>query len=953
MNIRARRRTRILNPPRFSGGEVFKETIGDKTFLIHAFKNVGNDNFELIRKGNNFKNVFDVLVVAGGGGGGGGIGGGGGAGGVLFKRHARVYNKNRIYVGEGGTGSTGGDSRRTNNESGENSYFNSLIAIGGGRGAIRTDRDADDGGSGGGGSTGSNPGKAYLYQGHDGGEGGPDTNQYPGGGGGGAGEPGEDAEGDHTPGDGGDGLYFGDKFGTKIGRFGWLGGGGGGTDHNQPQGEKGYGGKGGGGNTNFIPENAKDGFPNTGGGGGAQSYHGSYREAGAGGSGVVILRQRLGAEEGIENKTIFLARGGRGEEGEGVNFKVTNPKGQDISAEEFDFGTYTVNAISINQRTSDVAIGSLGNKIICKSYYYLPGQESIFDRWEAEYDEGDQGLNKIKALMSEEAFLVAGYNGIEKFDNEGELVWKETFGSGDENIFFGLDTDRTNKKIYLGNDEGEIIQIDTDGNIQWREKKHGNIDDIIFENTFFGMIRNLKVDNDGYIITTSWDRFIQKTNPSKEGETEWVYHYPIETYSFEKEDEEVFSNVRKAEVSPNGDYLAIVYNNSPYVIVYDTSDFSVLQEFSEIDEIVDLSFSADNQYLALLKTASEAEYVIYNTSDWSQETEQSFAGFTTLVWGIQFSNDNNFLVIGWEQAQSSNNISVLEQGSWGEISNHPDLSAGSRHFDFSQDDKYFAVALGGDPYVKVFDTENDWQEIEIPFFDSFIDDIKFSSDGEYLFLSRSSSEDDYLTTIRTRDWSRINSFPRITRKINKLSTIENRLCILDDEKFYTIDLNNLNKIEDSWLEIEKEGKFVQISSGEHAAIIIDEDDDLFYYNIEKSMDSSFTINYFAIDDENNIYFKGGDYLTILNSEGKRFFRRDFPEIKDVFAFEDDYLYAVGQNDKVLKIFFDLYNIDLEDLSNNIIWESSEFDGSVFNDGYEPIDLFLNAGRTGYIGNVEI
>ena len=281
------------------GGETEDVVIDGKLYRIHAYKNLGEDVF-LIKDIEHIKNEqIDLLVVAGGGGGGGGVGGGGGAGGVLYVPSLNItaeteYN---IFVGDGGVGSTSGHRIRTDNDDGQNSSFDELIAFGGGRGGVRTSQSPSDGGSGGGGSTrygGDLGGSGIEGQGHHGGKGGPHSNQYPGGGGGGAGGPGEDADGNSAPGDGGPGRYLGDIFTDNFGENGWFGGGGGGTDHNRPAGVKGFGGIGGGGNTNFIQGNAQSGLTNTGGGGGAASYFNVYPHSGKGGSGIVLIRYQLG-----------------------------------------------------------------------------------------------------------------------------------------------------------------------------------------------------------------------------------------------------------------------------------------------------------------------------------------------------------------------------------------------------------------------------------------------------------------------------------------------------------------------------------------------------------------------------------------------------------------------------------------------------------------------------------
>lgn len=224
--------------------------------------------------------TVQVLVVAGGGNGGGGGtncggGGGGGAGGVIFKRGYTVLPRQSIdiIVGNGGI----------LNNNGENSKFDTLVAIGGGAGGRYVSSSygtaGNSGGSGGGGAS-------HFYSSYAGGAG--TTGQgcaggtgrrfgdgrYASGGGGGAG--GTGGSGGVNGGNGGSGVKC-----CISGVESYYGGGGAGVLAREygVEGVTGVGGIGGGGDV------GKPGTPNTGGGGG-----GSYSVGGVGGSGIVIVR---------------------------------------------------------------------------------------------------------------------------------------------------------------------------------------------------------------------------------------------------------------------------------------------------------------------------------------------------------------------------------------------------------------------------------------------------------------------------------------------------------------------------------------------------------------------------------------------------------------------------------------------------------------------------------------
>jgi len=228
----------------------------------------------------------EVLVVAGGGSGGTEYGGAGGAGGLLYDSDFDITAGNYIVtVGSGGVIVTTTVSR---GNSGANSIFSTMTAIGGGGGGGSgvIPLAGYDGGSGGGGAfydSGTSLGAAgsgTSGQGYAGGTG----QRLATGGGGGAGGVGEAANTDGTNygGDGGVGVSN-SITGSAVyyagggGGFGWA--------------VIGTGGNGGGGAGGLITATkAEDGTDGLGGGGGAGGWPAVTEYGGAGGDGVVIIR---------------------------------------------------------------------------------------------------------------------------------------------------------------------------------------------------------------------------------------------------------------------------------------------------------------------------------------------------------------------------------------------------------------------------------------------------------------------------------------------------------------------------------------------------------------------------------------------------------------------------------------------------------------------------------------
>lgn len=175
-----------------SGGVIGHQGI----YKSHYFTTVGTDTFTPMYSG-----YVEVLVVAAGGGGGSYAAGGGGGGGGVIYNPAYWVNAGVAYTVGVGDGGMGGPVSTVSALNGSNSFFDTLVAYGGGRGGAgwiapgSTPIDHTAGGSGGGaggwdGTQGTVPrsgGAGYPGQGMPGGKGqGISGNTGAGGGGGGA-----------------------------------------------------------------------------------------------------------------------------------------------------------------------------------------------------------------------------------------------------------------------------------------------------------------------------------------------------------------------------------------------------------------------------------------------------------------------------------------------------------------------------------------------------------------------------------------------------------------------------------------------------------------------------------------------------------------------------------------------------------------------------------------------
>lgn len=289
--------------PKATGGNIIDT---DGTYWYHTFTSTG---------------VFapqstlscDVVVVAGGGGGGGsgqGPAGGGGAGGFR-SLSAQSVTGGVSYTATVGAGGAGGLTSGTYiGYSGTNSSLIgtglSISATGGGRGGASNGSPLTPltGGSGGGASNQNqdgavgNAGGYSPVEGYKGGNGNATGDNAGGGGGAGANGANGVAPRSIGGGPGGAGTYSTVTTGAKIGvlssgNYYLAGGGGGGGYYDGAASAGGLGGGGtGGGGTGGSNIPAGSATINTGGGGGGAGNYNTWTiyNAGAGGSGVVIVR---------------------------------------------------------------------------------------------------------------------------------------------------------------------------------------------------------------------------------------------------------------------------------------------------------------------------------------------------------------------------------------------------------------------------------------------------------------------------------------------------------------------------------------------------------------------------------------------------------------------------------------------------------------------------------------
>lgn len=305
----------LFSATQATGGVTSTHTAFGVTYRTHTFTTVGSNSFVVSSVGT--EPTARYMMIAGGGSGGARHGGGGGAGGMIEGVMTLTSTTYPIVIGAGGQGKLADQV----GNSGGNTTFNGLTALGGGGGAAWGDKNGVAGGSGGGGSevlgaggAATQPGSASGGFGFAGAQG-QDAGTGHGSGGGGAGGAGVKTFINYRSGPGGAG-----RTSTIYGRtYFFAGGGGGGSwEAGDPRsgGNGGPGGGGGGGQarsgfagpgggmtlnagatgTTGIPNaSGGDAGANTGGGGGgggAYPPNTGYESTrgGNGGTGIVVIR---------------------------------------------------------------------------------------------------------------------------------------------------------------------------------------------------------------------------------------------------------------------------------------------------------------------------------------------------------------------------------------------------------------------------------------------------------------------------------------------------------------------------------------------------------------------------------------------------------------------------------------------------------------------------------------
>lgn len=163
------------------------------------------------------------------------------------------------------------------------------------------------------------------------------------------------------------------------------------------------------------------------------------------------------------------------------------------------------------------------------------------------------------------------------------------------------------------------------------------------------------------------------------------------------------ADVYSLSYSPDGSLIAVGFWTSPYFKVFETSGLTEVFAASEFSNRVrGSSFSPDGTRLAASPEVNDGLSVIYDTSDWSVVDTYENNGDGQ---DAEYSLNPGYLVFGHEFVPY---MTVLNSGTLETVTDNL-VSSDVNSIRFSPGDQYMALATDGSPYYAVFNT-SDWSD---------------------------------------------------------------------------------------------------------------------------------------------------------------------------------------------------------------------------------------------------
>jgi len=203
---------------------------------------------------------------------------------------------------------------------------------------------------------------------------------------------------------------------------------------------------------------------------------------------------------------------------------------------------------------------------------------------------------------------------------------------------------------------------------------------------------------------------------------------------------------RGASFSPDGNYLAIAHDSSPFVTIYkrEGDTFTKLANPNVLPPNVGrgASFSPDGNYLAIAHYLSPYVTIYKRNGDSFTKLANPDVIPTGNGWGASFSPDGNYLAIAHE---SSPFVTIYKRNgdSFTKLANPDVLPTGTgRGASFSPDGNYLAIAHFSSPFVTIYKRNGDsFTKLAnpdvLPTSAGYV--ASFSPDGNYLAIGHNIS----------------------------------------------------------------------------------------------------------------------------------------------------------------------------------------------------------------------
>lgn len=204
--------------------------------------------------------------------------------------------------------------------------------------------------------------------------------------------------------------------------------------------------------------------------------------------------------------------------------------------------------------------------------------------------------------------------------------------------------------------------------------------------------------------------------------------------------------------SPDGLYVAVVYNAAPYLAIYkrattSATTFTRLPDITLTTELsisTQVAWSPDMKYLSVTSNNAAGTFIIFKKSG---DVFTRVVGLTPLADrgysnGMEWSLDGQYLAIG---TTYNSKVAVYKRSGdvFTRLPDPIDYNSGPSYtVAWTPDGRYLFVGSNGSPYYKFYKLESDVLTSVTPFATpplSTVNDAQFSLDGKYLALALSSS----------------------------------------------------------------------------------------------------------------------------------------------------------------------------------------------------------------------